>query len=99
MWQISEKQKTLLRDDWTILRTSLESVGVVTFLNLFETHPETLRPFIQDVYSMKELELNVGRDAVHQALATLDLTTKAQLTRAMTPATPDTPGARSSIPS
>ena len=36
----------------------MESVGVVTFLNLFETHPETLRPFIQDVYSMKELELN-----------------------------------------
>ena len=58
MWQISEKQKMLLRDDWTILRSSLESVGVVTFLNLFETHPETLRPFIQDVYSMKELELN-----------------------------------------
>jgi hypothetical protein len=47
MWQISDKQKSMLRDDWTILRSSLESVGVVTFLNLFETHPETLRPFIQ----------------------------------------------------
>ena len=58
MWQISEKQKTMLRDDWTILRSSLESVGVVTFLNLFETHPETLRPFIQDVYTVKEIDLN-----------------------------------------
>ena len=58
MWQISEKQKNLLREDWTILRSGLESVGVVTFLNLFETHPETLRPFIQDVYSVKEIELN-----------------------------------------
>ena len=58
MWQISEKQKMLLRDDWTILRSSLESVGVVTFLNLFETHPETMKPFLPHINSVKEKELD-----------------------------------------
>ena len=40
------------------MQRNLESIGVVTFLKLFETHPDTLRPFIHDVYTVKELELN-----------------------------------------
>ena len=52
------EDKELLQKSWITLRTNLESIGVVMLLKLFETHPETLRPFIQEVYSLKELELN-----------------------------------------
>ena len=38
--------------------TDMGSIGVVTFLKMFETHPETLSSFIKDVYSIKELEMN-----------------------------------------
>ena len=52
------EDKELLEKSWITLRTNLESIGVVMLLKLFETHPETLQPFIQEVYSLKELELN-----------------------------------------
>ena len=32
--------------------------NILHFLQLFETHPETLKPFIPDVKSLEELELN-----------------------------------------
>ena len=57
-WRISVQHKLVLRRTWTVLQRNLESIGVVTFLKLFETHPDTLRPFIRDVYTVKELELN-----------------------------------------
>ena len=34
------------------------SIGVVMFLKMFETHPETLSSFIKDMYSIKEIEMN-----------------------------------------
>ena len=57
-WRLTMEDKELLQKSWITLRTNLESIGVVMLLKLFETHPETLRPFIQEVYSLKELELN-----------------------------------------
>lgn len=57
-WKLTPEQKQHLQTSWVVLRANLESIGVVTLLKLFETHPETLRPFIQEVYSLKELELN-----------------------------------------
>ena len=57
-WKLSEEEKSDLKESWTILRVNLESVGVVTFLKLFETHPETMKPFIPDCISMPERELN-----------------------------------------
>ena len=57
-WRISVQHKLVLRRTWSVLQSNLESIGVVTFLKLFETHPDTLRPFIRDVYTVKELELN-----------------------------------------
>ncbi|TRY75181.1 hypothetical protein TCAL_16877 [Tigriopus californicus] len=57
-WQLSPEQKSCLRSCWVDLQSNIESVGVVTFLKLFETHPETLKPFIPDVNSVRELELN-----------------------------------------
>ena len=55
---LSEPQKDLLRSSWLVLQKNISSVGTVTFLKMFETHPETLKPFIPDVHSVKELELN-----------------------------------------
>ena len=40
------------------LHRDMESVGVVTFLNLFETHPETMKPFLPHINSVKEKELD-----------------------------------------
>ena len=55
---LSDAQKELLRKCWGTIQTNLVSVGVVTFLKLFETHPETLKHFIPDVKSLEEIELN-----------------------------------------
>ena len=38
--------------------SDMESIGVVMFLKMFETHPETLSSFIKNVYSIKEIEMN-----------------------------------------
>ena len=57
-WKLSHEQKSDLKESWAILHENLESVGVVTFLKLFETHPETMQPFIPDCISMPEMELN-----------------------------------------
>jgi hypothetical protein len=40
------------------LHRDMESVGVVTFLNLFETHPETMKPFLPHINSVREKELD-----------------------------------------
>ena len=57
-WRISAEDKELLKNSWETLRSNLQSIGVVTLLKLFETHPETLQTFIHEVYSLQELELN-----------------------------------------
>jgi hypothetical protein len=36
----------------------MESVGVIAFLNLFETHPETLKPFLPHINTVKEMEMD-----------------------------------------
>ena len=55
---LNDVQKELLRTCWGTIQANLVSVGVVTFLKLFETHPETLKHFIPDVKSLEEIELN-----------------------------------------
>ena len=55
---LSDEQKELLRVCWRAIHHDLVSVGVVSFLKLFETHPETLKHFIPDVKSLEEIELN-----------------------------------------
>ena len=52
------EQKDILRKTWSVLQSDMESLGTVTFLKMFETHPETLKPFIPAVESLKEIELN-----------------------------------------
>lgn len=42
--------------------SDMESIGVVMFLKMFETHPETFSSFIKDVYSIKEIEMNEWYD-------------------------------------
>ena len=43
---------------WTEILSDMTSVGVVMFLKMFETHPETLSAFVKNVYSIKELEMD-----------------------------------------
>ena len=62
---LTEEQKKSIRACWTVIQRNLESVGVVTFLKLFETHPETLKPFIPDVKSLQEIELNEWYEREH----------------------------------
>jgi hemoglobin-like flavoprotein len=57
-WELSDDEKACLRRTWTALQANIEAVGTVTFLQMFETHPETLKPFIPEVESIQELELN-----------------------------------------
>lgn len=55
---ISPRQKDVLRQTWFQLRKEMDSVGVVTFLKLFETHPETLTPFLSHVNGPKKDKLD-----------------------------------------
>lgn len=57
-WYLTAEQKKTLRESWLVLQANIESVGTVTFLKMFETHPETLKPFIPEVESLREIELN-----------------------------------------
>lgn len=56
--QFTEDQKSILRCTWTKLHSKIETLGVVTFLRLFETHPKTLTPFLHHINSVKELEMD-----------------------------------------
>lgn len=55
---LTTEQKTILRKTWAKMQSKIEAVGVVTFLNLFETHPRTLKPFLHHINSVKEIELD-----------------------------------------
>jgi hypothetical protein len=57
LWNICDTDKEVLRTSWDIIVTDCDRIGVVMFLKMFETHPETLSSFIHDVYSIKELEM------------------------------------------
>ncbi|KAK3597356.1 hypothetical protein CHS0354_034600 [Potamilus streckersoni] len=43
--EITEEQKRLIMESWNIIQTDMAKVGVVMFMNLFETHPD-----VQDVF-------------------------------------------------
>ena len=58
LWKISDADKDVLRSTWKIIVSDIGSIGVVTFLKMFETHPETISSFIPDAYSIKELEMD-----------------------------------------
>ena len=58
MWKICDTDKEILRSMWTEILSDMTSVGVVMFLKMFETHPETLSAFVKNVYSIKELEMD-----------------------------------------
>ena len=58
LWLISETDKAVLKKSWDIIVKDMERIGVVMFLKMFETHPETLSSFIHDVYSIRELEMD-----------------------------------------
>ena len=55
---LTAEQKTILKWSWSKVRLATESVGAVTFLNLFETHPETLKPFLPHVNTVSQIELD-----------------------------------------
>ena len=56
--RLDRKQKLLLQKSWTKLHSKMDTVGVVTFLHLFETHPKTLKPFLHHINSAKEMEMD-----------------------------------------
>jgi hypothetical protein len=56
--KISAEQKVILRSTWQKLQKKMDAVGVVTFLRLFETHPETLQPFLHHINAVKEMEMD-----------------------------------------
>jgi len=58
LWKINDEEKEILRSIWKVIVKDISSIGVVTFLKMFETHPETLSSFVVGVYSIKELEMN-----------------------------------------
>ena len=48
----------MLKSTWMVIVSDMKTIGVVTFLKMFETHPETIAAFIPNAYSIKELEMN-----------------------------------------
>ena len=58
LWKICDSDKETLKSVWTLIVSDMASIGVVTFLKMFETHPETLTSFVKNVYSIKELEMD-----------------------------------------
>ncbi|XP_055946807.1 neuroglobin-like isoform X2 [Argiope bruennichi] len=42
---VSPRQKELILENWQLLVDNISNVGVITFMNLFETHPD-----VQDVF-------------------------------------------------
>ena len=58
LWKICGHEKEILKSVWKLIVSDMQSIGVVTFLKMFETHPDTLSAFVTNVYSIKELEMN-----------------------------------------
>lgn len=57
--RLTEEEVKLLADSWVTLKEDIEKVGVITFIGLFETHPEvqdSFLPFRQ--LSKTDLELS-----------------------------------------
>ena len=58
LWKICDNEKEILKSVWKLIVSDMQSIGVVTFLKMFETHPDTVSAFVTNVYSIKELEMN-----------------------------------------
>ena len=55
---ISSEEKVILRQSWSKLQKRMDSVGVVIFLRMFETHPKTLTPFLPHINNVREMEMD-----------------------------------------
>ncbi|XP_067009497.1 neuroglobin-like [Anabrus simplex] len=44
--ELSDRQKELLRETWKELEDNIAKVGVITFISLFETHPDVQAVFM-----------------------------------------------------
>ncbi|MBN3310000.1 CYGB1 protein, partial [Amia calva] len=61
---LTDSQKDLIRESWTILHQDIARVGIIMFIRLFETHPECKDVFfifreiddLQDLKMSKELQ-------------------------------------------
>lgn len=65
---LTERQKQILAENWKILEEDIAKVGVITFISLFETHPdvqEVFMPFsglqIDDLKHSKQLRAHALR--------------------------------------
>ncbi|XP_077990370.1 neuroglobin-like [Glandiceps talaboti] len=52
---LSLEQKRLIADSWKELHIDLERIGMLMFMGIFDTHPETRR-FFQFAYSTEETD-------------------------------------------
>ncbi|XP_022343424.1 uncharacterized protein LOC111136679 isoform X2 [Crassostrea virginica] len=43
---LSERQINLIENSWTLITEKISRIGVVTFMNLFQTHPEVQDAFL-----------------------------------------------------
>lgn len=82
---LSERQKQLLTENWKILEEDIAKVGVITFISLFETHPDVQQVFmpfsgiqIDDLKHSKQLRAHALRVMafVQKAVARLHETEK-----------------------
>ncbi|XP_044291417.1 neuroglobin-like [Varanus komodoensis] len=58
--QLSEAQKTLVRESWEVLHKDIVRVGIIVFIRLFETHPECKDAFFlfRDIEDLQQLQMN-----------------------------------------
>ncbi|XP_063597877.1 uncharacterized protein LOC134774396 [Penaeus indicus] len=78
---LTEKQKTIIKESWKALEANVARVGVVLFIKLFETHPdvqEVFMPFkgvdLEEIKHSKQLRAHALRvmGFVNKAVARLD---------------------------
>ncbi|XP_039624204.1 x globin [Polypterus senegalus] len=57
---LSEAQKELIRESWTILHQDIARVGIIMFIRLFETHPECKDVFFifREIDDLQELKMS-----------------------------------------
>lgn len=71
---LTKEEEDLLKDTWVELKNDISKVGVITFVSLFETHPEVQESFMpfKDV-STTELEYNaILRSHALRVMGTVD---------------------------
>lgn len=71
---LNDSQKAVIRNNWQVLKCHIANIGVITYVSMFESHPELLEVFSKfkgrDLYELKRAGLL--RQHALRVMATID---------------------------